>query len=212
MNVSHHLNELIARYPALEVCRDDLWKAYEILHDVYRQGGMTLVCGNGGSAADSEHIVGELMKEFEIRRPLPQEEQEKLKSFSAEYGAVVAEHLQGALPAISLTGGISLSTAFANDAVPELVFAQQAYGYANPQSALIGISTSGNSKNVIFALLAARLKGARTIGLTGETGGKMKEFCDVCICVPSTCTPDIQELHLPVYHALCKMVEEAFFG
>ena len=140
MNVSHHLDELIARYPALESCRDDLWKAYEILHDVYSRGGMTLVCGNGGSAADSEHIVGELMKEFEIRRPLPQEEQEKLKAFSAEYGAVVAEHLQGALPAVSLTGGISLSTAFANDAVPELVFAQQAYGYANPQSALIGIS------------------------------------------------------------------------
>lgn len=212
MNPSKHLDELIHRHPALSGCREEIQKAFELLGNACRRGGTVLVCGNGGSGADSEHIVGELMKEFAIRRPLPEKEQEALKAISPEHGELLGKNLQGALPAIALTGSIALSTAFANDAVPELVFAQQVYGYGTPESALIGISTSGNSKNVIYALETARLKGMCTIGLTGASGGKMKELCDVCICVPSDCTPDIQELHLPVYHALCKMLEEAFFG
>ncbi len=212
MNPSKHLEELVQRYPVLSGCREDIQKAYELLLDTYQRKGTLLVCGNGGSGADSEHIVGELMKEFAIRRPLPEKEQETLKAISPEHGEMLGKNLQGALPAIPLTGSIALSTAFANDAVPELVFAQQVYGYGTPESSLIGISTSGNSKNVIYALETARLKGMHTIGLTGASGGKMKSLCDVCICVPSDCTPDIQELHLPVYHALCKMLEEAFFG
>ena len=136
----------------------------------------------------------------------------KLCEVSPEYGKLLGEHLQGSLPAIPLTGNIALSTAFANDAVPELVFAQQVYGYGDENSALLGISTSGNSQNVIYAIETAKAKGMATIVLTGENGGKMKKLCDVCICVPATSTPDIQELHLPVYHALCRMIEEAFFG
>ena len=212
MSEMDYLELLITRYPALSPVGDSILAAYETMKEFYENGVTLLVAGNVGSFADSEHIVGELMKEFAIRRPLPQKEQEALKAISPEHGEMLGKNLQGALPAIALTGSIALSTAFANDAVPELVFAQQVYGYGTPESSLIGISTSGNSKNVIYALETARLKGMHTIGLTGISGGKMKGLCDVCIRVPSDSTPDIQELHLPVYHALCKMLEEAFFG
>ncbi|MBS6203021.1 MAG: SIS domain-containing protein [Eisenbergiella sp.] len=212
MSAVIQLERLMERFPVLEVCREDIWKAFEVLKRTYEKSGMLLVCGNGGSGADSEHIVGELMKEFAIKRPLSKEEREKLEAVSADNGKLLGEHLQGSLPAIPLTGNIALSTAFANDAVPELVFAQQVYGYGNPNSSLMGISTSGNSRNVIYAIEVAKAKGMETIGLTGEGGGQMKQLCDVCICVPASCTPDIQELHLPVYHALCRMVEEEFFG
>lgn len=212
MTVESHLDMLTERYPALESCRTEIKKAYEILKSTYDRGGMLLVCGNGGSGADSEHIVGELMKEFAIRRPLPLKEQNKLKELSSEYGELLAQNLQGALPAVTLTGNIALSTAFANDAVPELIFAQQVYGYGAPEHTLMGISTSGNSKNVLCALETAKLKGMATIGMTGEGGGRMRKLCDVCICVPSGLTPDIQELHLPVYHVICKMLEEEYFG
>lgn len=206
------LERLIERYPVLEVCRENIRAAFEIIQDTYQSRGRLLVCGNGGSGADAEHIVGELMKEFAIRRPLGETERERLLEVSQEYGPVLAQSLQGALPAIPLTGNIALSTAYANDAVPELVFAQQAYGYGDENSSILGISTSGNSKNVIYAIVAAKAKGMRSIGLTGRDGGKMAKLCDVCICVPADSTPDIQELHLPVYHALCRMIEEAFFG
>lgn len=212
MSVEAHLDSLIKKYPLLELCREQILGAYEILKKTYDRKGMLLVCGNGGSGADSEHIVGELMKEFAIRRPLPDEEQKRLEELSPENGRLLARNLQGALPAVTLTSNIALSTAFANDAVPELVFAQQVYGYGMPENTLLGISTSGNSRNVIFALETAKLKGMSTIGMTGESGGKMRELCDVCICVPSGSTPEIQELHLPVYHTICKMLEEEYFG
>ena len=212
MRTMEHLERLTERYPVLETCRADILAAYEKLKETYERRGMLLVCGNGGSGADSEHIVGELMKEFAIRRPLDGGEQERLQGMFGDQGALLAKHLQGSLPAIPLTGNIALSTAYANDAVPELVFAQQVYGYGNPESTLLGISTSGNSMNVIYALEVAKLKGMTTVGLTGASGGRMKTLCDVCICVPAGETADIQELHLPVYHALCKMIEEAFFG
>lgn len=212
MAVWEHLERLIENYPALGVCRAEIKGAFEILKDTYDRQGMLLVCGNGGSGADSEHIVGELMKEFAIKRPLSQAEQEKLKALSPENGQLLGNHLQGALPAITLTSNIALSTAFSNDAVPDMVFAQQVYGYGNEKNTLLGISTSGNSQNVIYALEIAKVKGMNRIGMTGESGGRMKGLCDVCICVPALSTPDIQELHLPVYHTLCRMIEEAYFG
>lgn len=212
MAVNEHLDRLVERYPVLESCKESILEAYKKIKETYDNKGMLLVCGNGGSGADSEHIVGELMKEFAIRRPLPEPEKEALCKIAPEDGEVLAKHLQGALSAVTLTSNIALSTAFSNDAVPELVFAQQVYGYGAPGNTLLGISTSGNSKNVIYALETAKLKEMTTVGLTGKSGGKMKDLCDVCICVPSTSTPDIQELHLPVYHVLCKMLEEEYFG
>lgn len=212
MRTMEHLERLLQRYPALEACRADILAACGKLKTAFEKRGMLLVCGNGGSGADSEHIVGELMKEFAIRRPLDAAEQERLRDLFGEDGGILAAHLQGSLPAIPLTGNIALSTAYANDAVPELVFAQQVYGYGKPESALLGISTSGNSRNVIYALEVAKLKGMTTVGLTGASGGSMKALCDVCICVPARETAEIQELHLPVYHTLCKMIEEEFFG
>ncbi len=212
MSAEGQLEQLIDKYPVLESCKAQIWEAFEVLRECYRKDGMLLVCGNGGSAADSEHIAGELMKEFAIRRPLSEKECARLEEVSPEHGKILGEHLQGSLPTIPLTGNLALSTAYANDAVPELVFAQQVYGYGRPEHVLLGISTSGNSGNVIYAAETAKLKEMSVIGLTGKSGGKLKELCDVCICVPETVTADIQELHLPVYHALCRMVEEEFFG
>lgn len=212
MSAVTQLDLLIKRYPVLSVCREEIYQAFTLLKETYLNDGMLLVCGNGGSGADSEHIVGELMKEFAIRRPLKEQDKAVIMEAAGEHGELLAEHLQGSLPAIPLTGNIALSTAFANDAVPELVFAQQVYGYGKTNSALLGISTSGNSLNVIYALEAARAKKMFTIGMTGEGGGKMKELCDVCICVPAKLTYQVQELHLPVYHTLCLMIEEEFFG
>lgn len=206
------LNILIERYPKLAVCREDLQKAYELLEAAYQQGRKLLVCGNGGSASDSEHIVGELMKEFRLKRKVYSDHATALKAIDPELGQVLADNLQGALPAISLTGHSSLQTAFMNDAAPELVFAQQVNGYGKPGDVLLGISTSGNSKNVLYAAVNAKAKGLKVIGLTGSKENKLMKYADVSIRVPETETYKIQELHLPVYHCLCLMLEEKFFG
>ncbi len=206
------LNHLIERYPQLVVCKEDIWKAYEILEAAYENGCKLLVCGNGGSASDSEHIVGELMKEFKLKRKVFFEQAAALKSIDPELGEVLAENLQGALPAISLTGHSSLQTAFMNDAVPELEFAQQVNGYGKSGDVFLGISTSGNSKNVLYAAVNAKAKGLKVIGLTGAKENKLMMYTDVCIRVPETETYKIQELHLPVYHCLCLMLEDKFFG
>ncbi|MCL2003682.1 MAG: SIS domain-containing protein [Oscillospiraceae bacterium] len=196
---------LTAERPELLPCAGDILEAFGVLSGTYRLGGKLLLCGNGGSASDCEHIVGELMKGFLYKRPQ--------KAFCEAHPGLedVAGLLQGALPAISLTGQPALQTAFANDVDPVMVFAQQVYGYAKPGDALLGLSTSGNAGNVIAALRVARAMGVKTIGLTGQSGGRMKAHCDVCICVPETETYRIQELHLPVYHALCAMLEAEFF-
>lgn len=207
-----HLNHLIDRYPKLIVCREDIVKAYGILEEAYLLGRKLLVSGNGGSASDSEHIVGELMKEFKLKRKVFNDQADALKSIDSELGLVLAENLQGALPAISLTGHFSLTTAFMNDAMPELVFAQQVNGYGKPGDVYLGISTSGNSKNVLYAAVNAKAKGLKVIGLTGEKESKLMKYADVCIRVPETETYKIQELHLPVYHCLCLMLEDKFFG
>lgn len=206
------LEALGARYPDLRPCLGDVARAFEVLERSFRQGGKLLVCGNGGSAADSEHIVGELMKGFKLRRPVPEDFRRQLgETFGAE-GAYLAEHLQGALPAISLVSQSALLTAFANDVAADLGFAQQVYGYGRAGDVLLGISTSGNAPSVLHALRVARGLGLSTLGLSGRSGGKMKALCDVAICVPASETLEIQERHLPIYHTLCLMLEEAFFG
>ena len=207
-----HLYRLVGRYPVLEECRDDICKAYELLETAYSNNRKLLVSGNGGSASDAEHIVGELMKEFKLKRSVFREQASALKKIDLEMGTILAENLQGALPAISLTGHFSLTTAFMNDAMPELVFAQQVNGYGKSGDVYLGISTSGNSKNVLYAAITAKSKGLKVIGLTGRKESRLMDLADVCIRVPETETYKIQELHLPVYHCLCLMLEDKFFG
>jgi len=207
-----HIEHLIDRYPKLIVCREDIAQAYELLETAYSNGRKLLVCGNGGSASDSEHIVGELMKEFKLKRKVYSVQAEALKLVDEELGQVLAENLQGALPAICLTGHSSLTTAFMNDANADLVFAQQVNGYGKPGDVFLGISTSGNSKNVLYAAVNAKSKGLNVIGLTGAKESKLMKYADVCIRVPEIETYKIQELHLPVYHCLCLMLEDRFFG
>lgn len=211
-NINKHINTLIDRYPKLIVCRESIQQAYDILKEAYSNGRKLLVCGNGGSAADSEHIVGELMKEFKLKREVYKDQADAMMSIDSELGTILAKHLQGALPAISLTGHSSLTTAFMNDSNPELIFAQQVNGYGKPNDVFLGISTSGNSRNILFAAVAAKAKGLHVIGLTGQRNSKIKGLADICIQVPETETYKIQELHLPVYHCLCLMLEEHFFG
>ena len=211
-NVIKHIDTLIDRYPKLIVCKEDIINAYEILEAAYSQERKLLVCGNGGSASDSEHIVGELMKEFKLKRKVYADQAEAMKAIDSEMGATLAENLQGALPAICLTGHSALTTAFMNDANADLVFAQQVNGYGKANDVFLGISTSGNSKNVCYAAITAKSKGLKVIGLTGQKESKMTKLGDCCIRVPETETYKIQELHLPVYHCLCLMLEDHFFG
>ena len=206
-----HLDILISRYPVLEESRQDIEKAYLILEECYREKKKVLIAGNGGSAADAEHIVGELMKGFKLPRKPDTGFASKLIEKDEELGRVLAEDLQGALPAIALDGHPALSTAYMNDCEPLLCFAQQVNGYGKTGDVFLGISTSGNSKNVLYAATAAKALGVTVIGLTGRDGGRIKEFSDISIIVPVQETFKIQELHLPIYHALCLMLEEYFF-
>ncbi len=206
------LNHLIERYPVLECSKNDICEAYTLLEKSYAKGGKLLVCGNGGSAADAEHIVGELMKGFVKKRSLPESFQEKLKDIDNEKGSVLAEKLQGTLSAISLNDSIGLSTAFLNDVDGQLILAQEVNGYGNKEDVFLGISTSGNSANINYAAITAKAKGLKVIALTGKDGGELKKWADVAIIVNEKETYKIQELHLPVYHALCLMLEERFFG
>ncbi|MDO9339089.1 MAG: SIS domain-containing protein [Bacteroidales bacterium] len=206
------LEELISRYPELLPVENEIRKTAECLIMCYQQGRKVLVCGNGGSCSDSDHIVGELMKGFEHKRPIGEPLKKQLSAFAGERGIYLSEKLQQGLPAISLTAHSALITAVANDTDADLVFAQQVVGYGNEGDVLIAISSSGNSQNVVDAIITAKAKGMVVIGLTGETGGKMKSFCDILINVPGRRTAFVQELHLPVYHTLCLMVENSFFG
>ena len=203
--------ELFVRYPVLEKNREDILKAYEVLETCYRTGGKLLVAGNGGSCADAEHIVGELMKGFKKRRPLSEELQRRLAMEDTNHGEELARSLQGSLRAIALDGHPGLSTAFANDVDADMIFAQQVCEYGDKEDVFLGISTSGNSKNVDYAVTVAKAKGLSVIGLTGKDGGLLGKRADVAIIVPETETFKIQELHLPIYHILCLMLEEAFF-
>ncbi len=206
-----HVQSLIERYPTLSVCESDLLRAFGVCETCFANGRRLLVCGNGGSAADAEHIVGELMKGFLKRRRIPTQFRESLAAVDPEASAHIAEHLQGALPAVSLCGHPALSSAFANDVAPDMVFAQQVYGYGQPGDVLLSLSTSGDSRNVVNAVLVARAKGLRTISLTGQRGGKLAHLCDITVRAPAADTAGVQELHLPMYHWLCAELERRFF-
>lgn len=211
-NIKKHIDILCKRYPELKNAENDIAAAYQILEESYKNGGKLLVAGNGGSAADAEHIVGELMKGFKLPRKPREDFAEKLIRENTELGAVLAENLQGALPAIALDGHPALSTAYMNDCEPLLCFAQQVNGYGKAGDVFLGISTSGNSKNVLYAATTAHAKGMKVVGLTGAKSSKLEQMSDVCIKAPQTETYMIQELHLPVYHCLCLMLEDEFFG
>ena len=212
MNPLKHIDVLIDRYPELEGQRENIVAAYKILEESYSTGGKLLVAGNGGSAADSEHIVGELMKGFENPRKLSQEYKNRLISVDEEMGAVLSENLQGALPAIALDGHSALSTAYMNDCEPLLCFAQQVNGFGVAGDVFLGISTSGNSKNILYAATVAKAKGLKVIALTGAKDSKLSAMSDVTIRSSQTRTYMIQEHHLPIYHCLCLMLEDRFFG
>lgn len=205
------LNRLLQRYPILERNREEIYQAYKLLEECYVKGNKLLVAGNGGSAADAEHIVGELMKGFIKKRPLESDLKQRLIELDKEMGEILAEKLEGTLPALSLNMNIGLNTAFLNDVDGLLILAQEVYGYGNAGDVFLGISTSGNSVNVNYAAVIAKAKGLKTIALTGKDGGKLKDKVDVAIIVKEMETYKIQELHLPIYHALCEMLEERFF-
>lgn len=205
------LDELIERYPVLSVCKNDIWQAYMYVSDSFMRGGKLLVAGNGGSAADAEHIVGELMKGFSKRRNLDHDMKNKIKAIDPELGESLCSNLQGALPAIALTGHVALSTACANDLDSAAGFAQQVFGYGNEKDIFMGITTSGNSRNILNAIVIAKAKGLKTVILTGGDGGQAGRMAELSIIVPATETYKVQELHLPIYHALCLMLEEHFF-
>lgn len=206
-----NVSNLLERYPKLQMCRAEIIKAYEYMVDTYNKGGKLLIVGNGGSASDADHIVGELMKGFRLRREIDKDFGDALMQIDMDRGRNLSSHLQQSLPAIALTNHNSLNTAFLNDVNGEMCFAQQVYGYGKTEDCLLAISTSGNSENVILAAVTAKAKGMSVIALTGNMGGMLKEISDVAVIVPEQETYKIQELHLPVYHTLCLMLEERFF-
>ena len=210
--LNKHIELLINRYPVLESCKNEIIETYLLLEECYSNGGKLLIAGNGGSAADAEHIVGELMKAFKLPRLLSDDFKDRLINENVELGTILANNLQRALPAIALDGHFALSTAYMNDCEPLLCFAQQVNGFGNKNDIFLGISTSGNSKNILFASICAKAKGMKVIGLTGEKDSKLSEIADICIKAPSKETYMIQEYHLPIYHCLCLMLEDKFFG
>ena len=207
-----HLQQLVFRYSCLKGIESEIAKAFQIISESFSKGGKLIIAGNGGSAADAEHIVGELMKNFCIKRKIPGSFENAIEALDSEAANYLIPRLQPGLPAISLGTHSSINTACINDIDGDIIFAQQVYGYGNEGDVFLGISTSGNSKNVVYAAATAKCKKMDVIALTGNDGGKLKRFADVSIIVPETETYKIQELHLPVYHCLCLMLEEHFFG
>jgi D-sedoheptulose 7-phosphate isomerase len=205
------LSELLERYPCLSVCKNDIEKAAELLYSVASKGGKILVCGNGGSSADSDHIVGELMKGFLKKRRMSDLDREKFRAALGDEAQFFTENLQGAIPAVSLSAQTAISSAFINDVEPSLVYAQMVYGLGKAGDLLIGISTSGNSENVVNALLCAKAMGLSTIALTGEKESKLSKSAEVTVKVPERETFKVQELHLPIYHYLCASLEDKMF-
>jgi D-sedoheptulose 7-phosphate isomerase len=208
-----YIKQLIGRYPALRGIQDDIYKAGGILVEMQKTGGKLLVAGNGGSAADAEHIIGEVMKSFVKKRHVPEEFIETLHTITdSEKAFYLGEHLASSIPGIALNAHTALNTACINDIDGNIIYAQQVYGYGKPEDVFWGISTSGNSENVLYAMITAKAKNMKTIALTGGSGGVIKQYADAAIIVSETETYKIQELHLPIYHALCLMLEDHFFS
>lgn len=205
------LQKLLTRYPSLSTCQDSICAAADALIAQYEQGGKLLICGNGGSCADSDHIVGELMKGFLKKRPLCDAQKQAMQTNCPSLSPATLDKLQGGLPAIALPSITALGSAFCNDVDPALVYAQSVLVLGVKGDTVLCISTSGNAENVYAAAQVAKGLGLNVIGLTGAKGGKLKQIADICICVPETETFMVQELHLPVYHYLCAAVEEHFF-
>ena len=210
--LNQHIELLIKRYPKLELAKDSIIAAYNIMEECYNHSGKLLIAGNGGSAADAEHIVGELMKGFEKSRKLSGEYRKKLELIDKELGVILGDNLQGSLPAIALDGHFALTTAYMNDCEPLLCFAQQVNGFGMPGDVFWAISTSGNSKNVIYAAIVAKARKMKVVALTGSRDSELSEIADVTIRSSETRTYMVQEQHLPIYHCLCQMLEDNFFG
>lgn len=211
-SAERELDILCERYPALLSCREDILNAFIIMRDAYNNGGKLLIAGNGGSASDSEHFAGELMKSFRLKRPISDELIEQLQRIDPDRGGRLADKLESPLTAVPLVANEAMTTAFINDVGAEGMFAQKVLGFGSAGDVLVGITTSGNSENIIDAAIVAKTMGIKVIGLTGRTGGIMNSYSDICVKVPETETYKIQEYHLPVYHAWCLMLEEEFFG
>jgi D-sedoheptulose 7-phosphate isomerase len=199
------------RHADLVFMKDIILQACKLILDTYHKGGKLLVCGNGGSCADSDHIVGELMKGFLLRRPLEAEIKDKFKQYFGEDGFEVAKRLQCSLPAMSLSAHSAFSTAFTNDVDSELTYAQQVIGYAKAEDVIVGISTSGNAKNIYYAFMSAKVKGIKCIALSGRDGGKLATIADCCLIAPANETYLIQEYHLAIYHFICSFIESEMF-
>lgn len=204
--------DIYNRYEILITAKTDIENAKDTIIDSFKSGAKLLLCGNGGSCADCDHIVGELMKGFMKKRPLTEEQKQAMINNAGNIDREWLCSLQGALPAISLPAAAALNTAFCNDVNPELMYAQQLMGLGKKGDVLLCISTSGNSKNVCAAAVVGKALGVTVIGLTGKSGGKLKEIADICICAPETETYKVQELHLPIYHYLCAEIEKHFFN
>lgn len=207
-----YLEDLINRYPKLRSCKTEIWKTYQLILECYKNNGTLLIAGNGGSAADADHMVGELMKGFKLKREISKEMITALENVDTDMGRLLADKLQQTLPAIALHSHSSLNTAYANDVDSRLIFAQQVYGYGKTGDVFFAISTSGNSENIIYAAITAKAKGMTVVGLTGADGGDLKEYLDVAVRVPEKEAYMAQELHLPIYHCLCLMLEAEIFG
>ena len=210
--VTRRLDELITRYPKISANRQDLGIIVSVIADQLDAGGKILTCGNGGSAADADHIVGELMKGFLRKRPLSDEQKNALAFVDPEVGRFMGEELQQGIPAISLCGATALNTAFSNDVDPSFVYAQQLMGLGVKGDLLWCLSTSGNSRNVVAAAIAAKSRGIVSIAMTGKTESRLSDLCDYCIRVQESETYKVQELHLPIYHSICLILEEYFFN
>lgn len=207
-----HIDLLMKRYPVLETCKEEIIGGYELMETCYKNGGKLLIAGNGGSAADSEHIAGELMKRFKTPRSIPEDLKKKLIEVDSIRGENLSKNLERPLMAIPLVAHEALTTAYINDVDGLGVFAQQLYGFGREGDVFLGITTSGNSQNVMSATVVARALGIKVLGLTGENGGELSQVANVCVKVPETETYMVQELHLPVYHCWCLMLEDKFFG
>ncbi len=203
--------DLYNDFPELLICKEQIEQATATLINSFKEGSKLLCCGNGGSHSDCDHIAGELLKSFVKHRPLEKGFLDALKAKNLDSDGMLSNNLQGSLPVISLPSQGAILSAFNNDVAPEVAYAQLTLGYGRPGDVFLGISTSGNSKNVLYAAKVAKALGLKTIALTGKSGGELKSVCDITIAVPKTQTYLVQQLHLPVYHYICAKIEENLF-